>query len=198
MKAIIKEYQETKNEACLERVCIGLKPIARSIAVKYVCSIRDLEVEDIQQELLMEVPRLILEFDVEKDVKFSTYMYAVMNNKALKIIRKERAQKRNPGRLYYLETPIRGTGLKYENVLSDSTDLEYECELEEQKRINDEFLSTVLKEEELVLYLDHVEGMSLKEMSEKYNIEKNKIRNKINYIKRKLRILKDKYNERIK
>ena len=182
----------------MEKICYELKPIVVSISKKFVDSLRDYEEVDIQQELLMEVPKIIDTYNLDSEAKFTTYAYRVFYNKVLKLIRREKALKRNPGAVAYLENGIGRSELTYEEVLCDNTDIEYQAIKREKIEKNRAFLETVLSETEMAVYEDYLLGMKLADIAKKHNIGSTRTRNKINYTKSKLRKTKDKYIKIIK
>jgi len=198
MEKLIRNYLETGNEEVMEKICYELKPIVVSISNKFVNSLRDYEDIDVQQELLMEVPKIVDSYDFDSNAKFTTYAYRVFYNKVLKLIRTEKAQKRNPGVLAYLENKIGSSDLTYEEILCDNTDIEYQAMKKEKKEKNVSFLKSVLNDKEIVIYEDYLAGMTLSDIANKHKIDRVKTRNKINYTKSKLKKTKDKYIEIIK
>jgi len=184
---LISSYQETSDELVLERIIENHMKLIYHVTYKYRGLVPTYDDIDIRQELMMEFQEAVKIYDPTKGAKFSSFAYMLMKNKILNMARCANAQKRDPGNFIYYESTVPGTDLSYEGVLCDKSDIEYECIKREQSKLLFDYLMSTLKPEELDLYQKYIYGMSVREISSQYGIEEKTCRNKLTYIKRKLR-----------
>jgi RNA polymerase sigma factor (sigma-70 family) len=184
---LISNYQNSSDELVLEKIIENHMKLIYHVTFKYRCLVPTYDDIDIRQELLMEFQEAVKLYDPTKGAKFSSFAYMLMKNKILNMSRCANAQKRDPGNFIYYESKVPGTSLSYEGVLCDKSDIEYDCVKREQTVLLLEYLIDTLKPQELELYQKYIYGMSVREISAQYSIDEKACRNKLTYIKRKLR-----------
>ncbi len=172
------------------------KKIVKSILKKF--QIQGYEYDDLYLEGLLTATKAINEYEPKHGAKISTYIYLRVQRRYISLYRNTQAQKRKAKEEITLEkTTLEENGELYGAQLFESPQQERLIEKEEfLEQLQTEF-EKILKEDEIEFINLHLMGLSVKEISESYNISEKQTSNKLYYIKNKLKKNKDKF-EKIK
>ena len=123
--------------------------------------------EDLTQEIFLKMVRGIDKFDLDGRAAFSTYIITVSRNTYIDFLRKEKRHIHNVPIEEGLN--IQDTGVSVEDAVADR--------LCGQNIMAD--LNNLSEEQRTAIKLKYIEGMTLKEISEKLNIEPKTVKSRI-------------------
>lgn len=170
-KRLIKRCQAGEKEAFQELIEI-YHPFVYKFLVKITQN--EHEAEDFTQETFLKIIRNIEKFDVECNTKFSTYLITVAKNCYIDNFRKQ--SKVNYSSLEE-SFELEDKNYNLENTVLDA--LEGKATLEK--------LGDLSKEQSLVIKLKYIEGLTLKEIGDRLNIEPKTVKSRIHNGIEKLR-----------
>lgn len=121
--------------------------------------------EDITQETFIKIIRNIEKFDIYKKASFLTYMIAISKNLYIDYIRKE--SKINKVSIYDFD--VEDEAIDVENTIIDK--MTFEFILDEMQNLKDE--------QKMAIRMKYIEGLTLKEISRRFNAEPKTIKSRI-------------------
>lgn len=159
---IIKRCKEGDKSA-FEELITEYHPYVCKFLIK-LCGDEDLA-EDLTQETFIKVIRNIDKFDIYGKAKFSTYIITLCKNCYIDYYRK---QKKSMNDVEINDN----LNLQYENIEGVVLD-----KLEAETAAV--YLSKLPEEQEIVIKMKYIEGMTLKEIGEKLDLEPKTIKSRI-------------------
>lgn len=196
-RELIKLIQEKDDIDALDELTESYRGMAHVVVRKYANKFDKLPYEDLLIESLLEVQRAAMTYKLDSNVHFKTYLYTIMRNRVLGLIRSSKAQKRDTGDLNYFESNIGNGTLKYQDILCEAPTQHYEIERQESLKNIKNFLYLVLSPIEADIYLCWLNTSSIEEVEKLTHLDRKKTKNKLAYIRRKLKKNKEIYIKNI-
>ncbi len=175
--SIIIEAQN-KNEQALLEVCTNFKPIVKRIARKYF--LVDGEMEDLIQEGMIGLHKAIMNYSPAKG-KFEPFAIMIIKQQILDAVRKSTRMKNGANiNKISIERNYLGDAEQTQNVLEV---------LEKKEEFNERFrnIEKLLSKKEFLIFSDYLNGLSIKEISEKEVLTVKSVDNALFRIKSKLK-----------
>lgn len=194
-REMIIEIKATNNEQLLDQLIKKYRPLAGHVVSKYMGNFDRLEREDLVIECLLMIEKCVHTYNLDGVASFNTFVYIAMRNKIFNLKRAYNAKKRDAGKFFYFESVVTNTNLSYHDIICDEATQEYEYISKEREIEIYNFLSNVLKPLECDLYFAYINGKKVSALSVEFDLPKEKVRNKITYIKRKLRQNEENYKK---
>jgi RNA polymerase sigma factor (sigma-70 family) len=185
-KTII-EYRNNPSEEKLEVILEENRNLIHSLANKFKVSIFDYDFFDLVQEGMCEAIDAIKKYDITSEATFSTYLYTRVKYRFIKIVRRNKAQKRDIGNYITLESRINHSNLTYESCVSDTSSNIYANKASDIHEDLIYLLREFLNEDEIKFYILYINTGDTNYLAEKYNMSVNSTKNKITSIRRKIR-----------
>lgn len=192
MNDLIIKFQKSINneleqEVLAKEIFKHFEPMVNSLSHKFVISVEHYDFEDLKSEAFIELYQSLHCYNTDSKATFSTYVYSRIKHRFIKLIRQNKAQKRDMGNYTTLETNVGYTNLTFESIVADSSPnlyelfgtVEYEDALERIKKL--------LPPNELEMYLYYLQVGDVNLCAKKYDMEFSICKNKIAYIRRKIR-----------
>lgn len=181
-------FQITKNDETLEKIkqkyypmfCYMLNKYKTPNVVYDECYLRS----HLNQVLYISLEK----FDFKNsEVSFNVYLFGKMRDEMIRILKMMYAKKRYSKNVVYYESPV-NYSMCYGDFLKDDPDVEYQVELKESFSYSIKWIKKFLKAEEYKLYMLYINGNNYGQIDAMYKWEKGKAKNKLSYIRKKLRI----------
>ena len=184
---VIEKYKKNQTEENLSEVILAHKELIFYIINRYYHDNLFYEKIDYYQLIAMQFKGWTNNFIENKNCTFLTYIYSCIRNFLLKEIRKEVALKRkNINNIYFDQEIVANNSQKYVDIIKDEEDfVNTYLEKAKQEIIYDELKN--LLGEEAKYYIAYLEGKKGTELVDLFKMEYPKIRNKISYLKRKVK-----------
>lgn len=187
MKDLITEFKETKSEEKINQIFSHYDKMINSLSYQFSQTIRSYDFEDLKREAQLELLDSLNDYNVNSNTAFSTYAYLRIKNRFIRIFRYNNAKKRNMGNYVTLESKIGYSNLTFESMVADSNISAYESAFNDTYAEALCHLATFLSVEELEIYLFFLKTNSYTEVAKNYKIEEKRAKNKVTYIKRKIK-----------
>ncbi len=168
------------------KICQKNEYLIVYVVKKYECLFYTYEFVDLYHEARLAVVIGMKKYDSTKNVKISTFVYQLVEFQMIKLLRRQKAQKRNMQNFLTFEHSL-AENLTFHDVIVSPYDLEAEASAKQMQEKLEELMQTVLSEFEYQIYYEYCYKMDLDHLAEKYNMPRRKLQNKISYIRRKLR-----------
>lgn len=178
------KFEEIEFEGVIES---HLK-IFKYLAIKYLASFKNYELEDLMHEQMIACYNALNKYDSKH--KIGTFLYTVSENRLKSLYRSEMRLKRKPKHLYYLEsTRIEEAGL----ILNEASfDVENSYYISEIRENADAVASEVLSDFEYQLYYKIVyENKSTAQIALELDKSEKQICNGITRMRSKMREKRD-------
>ncbi len=175
----------TNNSYNIVEICKENEYLIVHIVKKYEKLFYTYEFIDLYQEARMAIMIGMDKYDATKKVKISTFVYQLVEYHMIKLLRMQKAQKRDMKNYMTFEHSLTDN-LTFHDIIIDPYSLEEEVKANQLQEKLNELMKQVLSAEEYQIYYDYCYNMSLEELVNKYNVPRRKMQNKISYIRRKL------------
>lgn len=183
----ITEYQNDPSEEKLEAILEENRSLIHSLANKFKVSIFNYDFFDLVQEGMCEAIEAIKNYDTNSEAAFSTYLYTRVKYRFIKIVRRNKAQKRDIGNYITLESKINHSNLTYESCVSDTASNIYANKASDVHEDLIYLLREFLDEDEINFYILYINTGDITYLANKYDMSVKSTKNKITSIRRKIR-----------
>lgn len=183
----IIEYQNDPSEEKLAVILEENRNLIHSLANKFKVSIFNYDFFDLVQEGMCEAIEAIKNYDVKSEASFSTYLYTRVKYRFIKIVRHNKAQKRDIGNYVTLESQINHSNLTYENLVSDTNSDIYASKASDVHEDLIYLLRKFLDEDEIDFYILYINTGDINYLANKYSMSVSGTKNKVTSIRRKIR-----------
>ncbi len=177
--------QPSNNSYNIVEICKKHEYLIVHIVKKYEQLFYTYEFIDLYQEARMAIMLGMEKYDATKNVKISTFVYQLVEYHMIKLLRMQKAQKRDMKNYLTFEHSLTDN-LTFHDVIIDPYNVEEEVKASQLEEKLNELMKQILSTEEYQIYYDYCYNLSLEELVEKYCIPRRKMQNKISYIRRKL------------
>lgn len=178
---VLQQKYVCGEQDVLEEMMVVAKPMVYYIINRYYSTACHFEKVDYAQTILMEFPKWIDKFDGKGEIRFSTFLFSCIRNYYLKLLRKERTQKRDSKKPLYMEQNLYGN-TEVQDFLSEDVNVEnnYLAQIKTKKIYNylyDCFPHTAQ------FYIAYLEGYKLPNIAKIYGVDQNQVSKEIRKIR---------------
>lgn len=183
---LVVKYRTKQEEIYLEEILKESEYLVLHLINKYSPLIQTLESTDLKSEARMIIMYAIKNFDENRNAKFTTYLYRILEYHFIKIVRNQRTQKRNMKSFSFFEDQINDKGFTFHDVISEG---DTEDEMYDNYRVDTmlDYVERILSKEEFNLYKRYIYGESVQELARTEDTKYETMRNKMSYIRRKIK-----------
>lgn len=167
------------------KICNENEYLIVHIVKKYEKLFNTYEFIDLYQEARIAIIIGMKKYDPTRNVKISTFVYQLVEYQMIKLLRMQKAQKRDMKNYLTFEHALT-ENLTFHDVIVDQSNHEEELIAKHLECNLQKLMKKVLKDDEYKLYNEYCYYYSLDELVVRHQLSRRKLQNKISYIRRKL------------
>lgn len=183
---LIIHYKASMDEVYLEQLIKRHDAMLHQFAYEFQYKIEPFTYEDIYLEAKFALIQAVNDYDEVKNVKFSTYLYIVINHHILKFLRMYSAKKRNGGIMIMLEQK-HCSNLTYQDSIGVNPEAQDEAIVKELERQMLDLINTRFALVDRLIILAPYFSVSDEKLAKMIEIDISKIKSKRYYLRKKLK-----------